>query len=50
MESIVKCAQCDMPITDESKCKCDSNLCKDCCDCKKSEDSKCACGHDCGCK
>lgn len=50
MENIVKCTNCDMPITDESKCNCDSNLCQDCCDCGKSKGSECACGSDCGCR
>lgn len=52
MENIVKCEDCEKPLTDESKCQCDSNSCKDCCECEDSEskNSQCGCGHDCGCR
>lgn len=42
-----KCSNCDIELKDDVKCNCDSKLCKECCDCEG--DSKCACGHDCGC-
>lgn len=34
-----KCRKCGMPLDDDSKCKCDSDLCKHCCDCG----AKCQC-------